>query len=102
MRRIIGQCSQSDLVQIRHLAKHMTRVKDLDTNKLTKNQKTAVIIILFLQAKHVGPKLMRVIREVLVWLENDKGLPSFEFKFFSNPNDPHLEDDVLKVKKSIQ
>jgi hypothetical protein len=80
-----------------HLAKRMTKVKDLDTNKLTKNQKTAVIVIAFLQAKHVGPKLMRVIREVLVWLENEK--PSFEFKFFSNPD---LEDDVLKVKKSIQ
>jgi hypothetical protein len=85
-------------MQVKHLAKGMTRVKDLDLNKLTKNQKTAVIVIAFLQAKHVGPKLMRVIREVLVWLE-DNTKTSFEFKFFDNLN---FEDDILKVKKSIQ
>lgn len=85
MKRILGQCHQSDITFIEHLVRvAQTRKEDiLDYETLTKNQRIALLFVKEALEKGVPWKLIRnAVREVLVW-EAAAGEPgSIEVKFF--------------------
>lgn len=88
MRRIIGQCSHSDLKKISNLIlsewdKPEKQGQDLnpDDYNFTKKEGIAWKVIVHL-AKENGIKAIHNIKEVLVW-ENDNGTNDFEYRLIN-------------------
>lgn len=92
MRRIVGQCSQVDFRSLEHLGDLIGRGEEVDLTTLSKTQKAAIFVLGYAQKRELPPKLLQVLREVLIWGEG-KMIIGFEYKFY---RDPKLADDIAK------
>jgi len=95
VRRIIAQCSQTDFKNLEHLSELLARDEEVYLDNLSKTQRAAIWVLKESQRKGLPFKLLRVLREVLIWGEGVK-IIGFEFKFF---RDPKLKDDIAKFKE---
>ncbi|MBA7629524.1 hypothetical protein ES703_37023 [subsurface metagenome] len=81
MRRIVGQCGQSDFSSIEHLASVLNAPEMLDTSTLTNRQKFACYFIVMTRDKDIPWQLVRsVVREVLFWGEDANKITHTEVK----------------------
>ena len=78
-RRIIGQCRQSDFVDLIHIGDLMEQGVPVDLDNLTNRERMAVHVIHYFRQRKIPVKVLWSIREILIW-DMGNGNVGFEFK----------------------
>jgi len=95
VRRILGQCCQSDFKDIEHLVVALDIPEVLDTSTLTSKQRFAFHFLALTIEKKIPYKMLRLVREVLFWGEGED-VSAVEVKFV---RDDLKRGEVLKFKE---
>lgn len=83
--RVIGQCDQSTLLSIKHMASLVEKPEDVDTTTITRSQRFAFIFMSMAFRKNIKwDTIKAAVRLVLFWGYAEGDLEYIEIRFMNN------------------